>query len=86
MRPVEVQLTDGDQAVIARGLSAGDVVVIDGVDKLQEGSKVSVRQPDQKRPAAKSPSASPNGAAKGASPRSPAAPASPTGGQPEGRI
>jgi len=75
MRPVEVQLTDGDQAVIARGLSAGDVVVIDGVDKLQEGSKVSVRQPDQKRPAAKSPSALPNGSAKGASHGSTSAPA-----------
>jgi membrane fusion protein, multidrug efflux system len=39
-RNVEVQGSEGDQMAIARGLTAGDVVVIDGVDKLQPGAKV----------------------------------------------
>jgi multidrug efflux system membrane fusion protein len=40
MRNVDVQLTEGDDASIRRGLSAGENVVIDGVDKLQPGTKV----------------------------------------------
>ena len=44
LRPVEVpQLGDKD-AVIAKGVAAGDVVVVDGVDKLQEGSTVVARK------------------------------------------
>lgn len=39
-RNVDVQLTQGDDALLGSGLAAGDVVVIDGVDKLQQGSKV----------------------------------------------
>ncbi len=34
--------TYGDEASILKGLSAGEVVVTDGVDKLQDGSKVTV--------------------------------------------
>jgi multidrug efflux system membrane fusion protein len=40
MRNVEVQLTEGDDTSIRRGVSAGEAVVIDGVDKLQPGTKV----------------------------------------------
>ena len=43
MRPVEVRLVEGEAAVISRGLSAGENVVVDGLDKLQEGSKVAPR-------------------------------------------
>jgi len=32
--------TEGDDTVITQGVAAGDIVVTDGVDKLQEGSKV----------------------------------------------
>jgi len=42
MRDVEVQLTEGDDAAIRKGLSPGDVVVVDGVDKLQPGTPVSL--------------------------------------------
>ena len=42
-RDVEVKLTEGDQTAIATGLAAGETVVIDGIDKLQPGAKVSVR-------------------------------------------
>lgn len=42
VRNVVSTLTEGDQAAIDSGLEPGDVVVIDGVDKLQPGSKVSL--------------------------------------------
>ena len=42
-RNVAVKLTEGDKTAIASGLAAGETVVTDGVDKLQPGSKVSVR-------------------------------------------
>jgi len=42
-RNVQVQGSEGDQTAVARGLSAGEIVVTDGVDKLQPGSKVALR-------------------------------------------
>jgi membrane fusion protein, multidrug efflux system len=42
MRTVEVQLTEGDDSAILKGVSPGDVVVVDGVDKLQPGTAVAV--------------------------------------------
>jgi multidrug efflux system membrane fusion protein len=39
-RPVTMGTTEGDESEITSGLTAGDVVVVTGVDKLQEGSKV----------------------------------------------
>jgi membrane fusion protein, multidrug efflux system len=44
-RNVEANLTEGDQTSIAKGLAPGENVVIDGIDKLQPGTKVSVREP-----------------------------------------
>lgn len=38
---------EGDTAAITQGLNVDEVVVIDGVDKLQQGTKVSVRQNNQ---------------------------------------
>jgi len=43
LQNVEVGTVEGDQAEINSGLSPGDTVVIDGVDKLQNGSKVMVQ-------------------------------------------
>lgn len=48
MRPVEVQLTEADETAIRKGLSDGDLVVVDGIDKLQPGTKVSVGRADAK--------------------------------------
>jgi multidrug efflux system membrane fusion protein len=39
-RNVTVRLTEGDDTTIGSGLAAGEVVVIDGVDKLRPGMKV----------------------------------------------
>ncbi len=42
-RPVTVALTQANQSAIANGLQAGDAVVTDGQDKLQNGAKVEPR-------------------------------------------
>ena len=42
VRPVTIGTTEGDHSEVTAGLSSGDVVVMTGVDKLQEGGKVSV--------------------------------------------
>jgi multidrug efflux system membrane fusion protein len=43
VRPVTLGPTEGDTTCIAEGLAAGEVVVTDGVDKLQGGTRVAVR-------------------------------------------
>lgn len=43
MRPVTVGATQGDLVSIDKGLASGDLVVTDGVDKLQQGAHVSVQ-------------------------------------------
>jgi multidrug efflux system membrane fusion protein len=42
VRPIVVGTTEGDDTEIVSGLAPGDVVVMTGVDRLQEGSRVSV--------------------------------------------
>jgi multidrug efflux system membrane fusion protein len=46
MRDVQIRLSEADQTAILRGVSAGEVVVTDGVDKLQPGTKVAARKAD----------------------------------------
>jgi multidrug efflux system membrane fusion protein len=70
MRAVDVQLTDGDTTSIRKGVGPGEMVVIDGVDKLHEGSKVAVREPGQKPPESKQ-SADQNGKGKPAKQKKP---------------
>jgi len=43
VRPITIGTTEGEDAEVSSGLSPGDVVVMTGVDKLQEGSKVRVQ-------------------------------------------
>ncbi len=43
MRIVTVAATQGDVIAIAKGLKAGELVVTDGVDKLQQGSHVNMQ-------------------------------------------
>lgn len=42
-RPIDVEITEGDLAVISRGLSEGEKVVADGQNQLRAGSKVAAR-------------------------------------------
>jgi multidrug efflux system membrane fusion protein len=48
VRPVTVGPTEGNDASMEKGLSEGERVVVDGVDKLQAGSKVRLQAPDGK--------------------------------------
>ena len=45
IRPVTLSFTQENTSVIASGLAPQEVVVTDGQDKLQEGSKIELRQP-----------------------------------------
>jgi multidrug efflux system membrane fusion protein len=45
VRPVTISFTQDNVAVIASGISPSEVVVTDGQDKLQQGSKVEIRAP-----------------------------------------
>jgi membrane fusion protein, multidrug efflux system len=51
-RPIEIETTEGDLAVISKGLNEGEQVVSDGAAQLRAGAKVQVRQagPQQARP------------------------------------
>jgi membrane fusion protein, multidrug efflux system len=42
VRPIVIGTTEGDDSEVTSGLAPGEVVVMTGVDKLQEGSKVNV--------------------------------------------
>ena len=42
-RPIEVEITEGDLAVISRGLSEGEQVVADGQSQLRAGARVAPR-------------------------------------------
>lgn len=42
VQPVSIGPTDGINTAILKGLQPGDVVVVDGVDRLAEGSKVQI--------------------------------------------
>jgi multidrug efflux system membrane fusion protein len=46
VRPVMPGATQEDNVAIKDGLSAGEVVVVEGADKLKEGSKVILKGPD----------------------------------------
>ena len=45
LRTVEVQLTEGDDTSVRKGVSSGEMVIVDGVDKLQPGALVAVSSP-----------------------------------------
>jgi multidrug efflux system membrane fusion protein len=42
-RPVSVGITEGDQVQITKGVAPGDVVVVDGADRIRDGSPVDAR-------------------------------------------
>ncbi|HEV2676271.1 MAG TPA: efflux RND transporter periplasmic adaptor subunit [Aliidongia sp.] len=51
MRDVTVAQTQGNQALIDKGLTVGEQVVVDGQYRLQTGSKIEVATPDAPAPA-----------------------------------
>ena len=50
VRAVTVGVTEGEQASIETGLAPAEVVVVDGTEKLREGSKVDVKNPSDRAP------------------------------------
>ena len=42
LRIIDVQATDGDESAVVKGLSGGETIVIDGLEKLRPGSKVAL--------------------------------------------
>ncbi len=55
VRQVTVGTTEGNETEVASGVAPGDVLVMTGVDKLEEGTKVAVEMTDD------SPAARPGG-------------------------
>jgi multidrug efflux system membrane fusion protein len=50
VRQVQVDFTEGNSTNVSKGLSAGEIVVVDGAEKLQAGSPVEPHQPNPNRP------------------------------------
>jgi membrane fusion protein, multidrug efflux system len=84
-QPVKVDLTEGSRVILASGVNAGDQIVVDGQERLRNGSRVAPRQ-----------AANPNGprsqgggdGSSAGTPASNASPATPQGkqqGQPGGQ-
>jgi multidrug efflux system membrane fusion protein len=42
VRPVVLGVTDGNRVEVRSGLAPGDLVVVDGADKLRDGAKISM--------------------------------------------
>jgi multidrug efflux system membrane fusion protein len=61
MRPIEVNTTQGELALIKSGLTPGDQVVVDGQSQIKPGSKVSGKPLEKSASAAGSSSAAPSG-------------------------
>ena len=51
-RKVEVERLQGDEALVAKGLQPGEVVVIEGQNQLRPGGKVAMRGAEGRRPTA----------------------------------
>ena len=60
VRPITIGTAEGDDSEVTSGLMPGDILVMTGVDKLQEGSKVVAQIPGEKTPAGASATSVPN--------------------------
>src|SRR5213075_1750676 len=45
--PIQIELQQGDEAIVGKGVNVGDAVVTEGQNQLRPGSKVAARQPGQ---------------------------------------
>ena len=50
VRNITAGVSENEQTVVQKGLAADEIVVTDGVDKLQAGAKVTVRQSASTQP------------------------------------
>jgi len=42
LRPVKVLMSNGETALIGSGVSDGEVLVVDGLDRLHDGAKITI--------------------------------------------
>ncbi len=49
MRPVTIGTSEGEQLIIEKGVNPGETIVIEGVDKLQPGAKVTMPEATEAR-------------------------------------
>ena len=49
--PIQIELQQGDEAIVGKSVNVGDAVVTEGQNQLRPGSKVAARQPGQGRDA-----------------------------------
>ena len=49
VRPVTLDVTEGGDTSVSAGLESGEIVVVDGAERLREGSKVEVKEPGSGR-------------------------------------
>jgi len=47
LRPVAIKTTEGNDVALESGVAAGEMVVLEGMDKIQDGSRVDVQTPGQ---------------------------------------
>src|SRR6202020_1670452 len=55
VRPITVGTTEGNDVQVEKGLEVADLVVVDGADKLQDGSKMDVKMANDPGPGAGAP-------------------------------
>lgn len=55
VRPITVGATQNDQIAVTSGLEVGDPVVVDGAERLREGSRVEVKEPVKPQKQGKNP-------------------------------
>jgi membrane fusion protein, multidrug efflux system len=65
VRKVTLGPGDANDIAVTKGLAAGEKVVIDGADRLKDGAKVAVREPNAKANGAAAGSQAPPGSGKG---------------------
>ena len=46
-RPVTLKNTEGNDVALASGLQPGEIVILEGMDKVQDGARVDVQTPGQ---------------------------------------
>jgi multidrug efflux system membrane fusion protein len=47
LQPVTLQMTEGNDVAIASGLKPDEMVMLEGMDKVQDGTRVEVQTPGQ---------------------------------------
>ena len=61
LRPVKIAASEGPNVMVESGVSPGDLIVVDGLDRLREGAKIELVQRDGVKTAESPPAPGENG-------------------------